>query len=87
MSFGSIIERVENRVRSHFAEWHDGVYEAEAFVDDIADPTTTIRLHVAAIKEGDRLALDFSGSGDQSLGPINIRRRSSGAWRISPRSP
>ena len=72
-SFGSIIERVENRVRSHFAEWHDGVYEAEAFVDDIADPTTTIRLHVAAIKEGDRLALDFSGSGDQSLGPINIR--------------
>ena len=72
-SFEETVRRVESRVRSHFAEWPDGVSEAEAFVDDIADPSTTIRLHVAAVKEGDRLALDFSGSGDQSDGPINVR--------------
>ena len=72
-SFEETIRRVESRARSHFAEWPDGVSEAEAFVDDIADPSTTIRLHVAAVKEGDRLALDFSGSGDQSDGPINVR--------------
>jgi len=72
-SFEETVRRVESRVRSHFAEWPDGVSEAEAFVDDIADPLTTIRLHVAAVKEGDRLALDFSGSGDQSDGPINVR--------------
>ena len=72
-AFGDIIERVEARVRGHFAEWADGVAEAEALVDDIVDPSTTIRLHVAAIKQGDRLTLDFSGSGDQSAGPINVR--------------
>ncbi len=72
-AFGDIIERVEARARSHFAEWPDGVSEAEAFVDDIVDPSSAIRLHVAVIKQGDRLALDFSGSGDQSLGPINVR--------------
>ncbi len=72
-SFAGVIQRVEARVRSHFAEWPDGVSEAEAFVDDIADPSATIRLHVAAIKQGDRLTLDFSGCGDQSIGPINVR--------------
>ena len=72
-AFGDIIERVEARVRGHFAGWADGVAEAEALVDDIVDPSTTIRLHVAAIKQGDRLTLDFSGSGDQSAGPINVR--------------
>ena len=72
-AFGDMIQRIEGRVRSRFAEWADGVSEAEALVDDIVDPTQTIRLHVAAIKQGDRLMLDFSGSGDQSLGPINVR--------------
>ncbi len=72
-AFGDMIQRIAGRVRSRFAEWVDGVSEAEAFVDDIVDPTQTIRLHVAAIKQGDRLTLDFSGSGDQSLGPINVR--------------
>ena len=72
-AFGDIIERVEARVRGHFTEWADGAAEAEALVDDIVDPSTTIRLHVAAIKQGNRLTLDFSGSGDQSAGPINVR--------------
>ena len=72
-AFGDIVERVEARVRSHFAEWADSVAEAEAWVDDIVDPSTTIRLHVAAIKQGNCLTLDFSGSGDQSAGPINVR--------------
>ena len=72
-AFGDIVARVETRVRGHFAEWPDGVAEAEAWVDDITDPSTTIRLHVAAVKQGDRLTLDFTGSGDQSAGPINVR--------------
>ena len=72
-AFGDIVRRVEARVRGHFAEWADGVSEAEALVDDIVNPSTTIRLHVAAIKQGDSLVLDFSGSGDQSAGPINVR--------------
>ncbi len=65
--------RTEARVRQVFEQWKDGVYEAEAFTDDIVDPARKLRLHVAAIKEGDRLTLDFSGTDEQSLGPINVR--------------
>ena len=65
--------RTEARMRQVFEQWRDGVYEAEAFTDDIVDPTRKLRLHVAAIKEGDRLTLDFSGTDEQSLGPINVR--------------
>ena len=65
--------RTEARVRKEISSWSDGVYEAEAFIDDIADHAKPIRLHVAAIKEGDRLVMDFSGSDDQSLGPVNVR--------------
>ena len=65
--------RTEARVRQVFGQWRDGVYEAEAFTDDIVDRARKLRLHVAAIKEGSRLTLDFSGTDDQSLGPINVR--------------
>ena len=72
-AFEQIIVRIEARVRNHFSEWIDGVYEAEALIDDIVDPKKTIKLHVAAIKQKDKLILDFSGSDDQSDGPINVR--------------
>ena len=65
--------RTEARVRQVVEQWRDGVYEAEAFVDDVADQSHPLRLHVAVIKEGDRLTLDFSGSDDQSPGPMNVR--------------
>lgn len=72
-AFERIGARTEARVRQYVSQWQDGVYEAEAFVDDVVDTSKTIRLHVAAIKEDDRLVLDFSKSGDQSQGPINAR--------------
>ena len=72
-SFKGIGDRTETRARQIIAEWPDGTAEAEAFVDDSARPGETIRLHVQIIKEGDHLVLDFSGSGDQSAGPINAR--------------
>ena len=72
-AFEQIGLRTEARVRQEIASWPDGVYEAEAYIDDIADANKPIKLHVAAIKEGDRLVLDFSGSDDQSVGPVNVR--------------
>lgn len=63
----------ERRLRQEIGRWRDGVYEAEALVDNPAEPERPIRVHLAAIKEGERLVLDFSGSGDQSAGPINVR--------------
>ncbi len=64
----------EARVRGAIAEWTDGRYEAERFVDD--DGITLeqpVRIHVVAEKQGDRLHFDFSGSADQTQGPANIR--------------
>jgi len=64
----------EARVRAAVAEWADGRYQAERFVDDdgiaLEQP---VRIHVVVEKRGDRLHFDFSGSADQTQGPANIR--------------
>ena len=72
-SFKGLGDRTESRARQVISTWLDGSAEAEAFIDDIARPGETIRLHVKAIKKGDQLTLDFSGSGEQSAGPVNAR--------------
>src|SRR5258708_39147856 len=64
----------EQRLRATFAEWNDGRFEAERFVDDDGiDLNTPVRIHVVVEKTGDRLHLDFSGSSDQTKGPANVR--------------
>ena len=73
-SYARLFEIGEARVRAAIAEWADGRYEAERFVDD--DGITLeqpVRIHVVAEKRGDRLHFDFSGSADQTQGPANIR--------------
>jgi N-methylhydantoinase B len=64
----------EQRLRATFAEWKDGRFEAERFVDDDGiELNTPVRIHVVVEKRGDRLHLDFSGSADQTKGPANVR--------------
>src|SRR5215475_9552279 len=73
-SFARLFEIGEARVRAAIAEWADGSYEAERFVDDDGVALETpVRIHVVAEKKGDRLHFDFSGSADQTQGPANIR--------------
>ena len=72
-SFAGLGDRTEARARRVIADWPDGSAEAEAFIDDSANPGQTIRIHAAVEKRGDRLIVDFSGSGDQSAGPVNVR--------------
>ena len=64
--------RTALRAREQLAAWPDGVSEVEAWVDD-PSAGESIRMHVAAIKEGEHLVLDFSGTGDQATSPINLR--------------
>jgi N-methylhydantoinase B len=67
-------DATEARVRAALAAWPDGVAEGESFVDnDGIDLDRPVRYHVRAEKRGDRLHFDFSGSGDQTQGPINVR--------------
>ncbi len=73
-SFARLFAIGEARVRAAIAEWADGRYEAEQFVDDDGiDLEKPVRIHVVAEKRGDGLTFDFSGSADQTRGPANIR--------------
>jgi len=73
-SYSRLFEIGEARVRGAIAEWADGRYEAERFVDDDGiELEKPVRIHVTAQKKGDRLHFDFSGSADQTRGPANIR--------------
>jgi N-methylhydantoinase B len=72
-AFEQIALHTEQRIRREIATWPDGVYEAEAFIDNLPATDTCTRIHVAVTKQGDRLVLDFSGCGDQVEGPINVR--------------
>jgi N-methylhydantoinase B len=64
----------EQNLRKAIAEWRDGRFEAERFVDDDGvELGKAVRIHVVAEKEGDRVRFDFSGSADQTKGPANIR--------------
>jgi N-methylhydantoinase B len=64
----------ETRLRRALASWPDGVAEAESFVDnDGIALDIPVRYHVRIEKRGDRISFDFTGSSDQTLGPINVR--------------
>src|SRR5262245_15032147 len=72
--FARLLELSEATVKAAIAEWPDGRFEAERFVDDDGiDLEVPVRIHVAVDKTGDQLHLDFSGSADQTKGPANIR--------------
>jgi N-methylhydantoinase B len=72
--FARLLELAEKRMRAAIAEWKDGRYEAERFVDDDGvEPGKPVRIHVVVEKRGDKIHFDFSGSADQTKGPANIR--------------
>ncbi len=73
-AFERLFELSESKVRAAVAEWEDGRFEAERFVDDDGiDLEQPVRIHVVVEKTGDRLHFDFSGSAGETKGPANIR--------------
>ncbi|HUI97192.1 MAG TPA: hydantoinase B/oxoprolinase family protein [Xanthobacteraceae bacterium] len=72
--FAEILAASERKVRAAVAEWPDGRFEAERFIDD--DGITLnrpVRVHVAVEKRGAAIHFDFAQSADQTQGPANIR--------------
>ncbi|HXF53921.1 MAG TPA: hydantoinase B/oxoprolinase family protein [Hyphomicrobiaceae bacterium] len=64
----------ESKLRAAIAEWPDGRYQSERFIDDDGiELNKPVRVHVVVDKQGDRIRFDFSGSADQTRGPANIR--------------
>lgn len=73
-AFDDLQDRAERRVRRVVSTWKDGSSEAEAWVDnDGVQLERAIRYHVRIDKKGDRILFDFSGSTDQTMGPLNVR--------------
>ena len=73
-SFARLMELSEKKMRAAIAQWPDGRYEAERFVDDDGiELGKPVRIHVVAEKKGDTIQFDFSGSADQTRGPANVR--------------
>jgi len=72
--FERLFEASEQKVRAAIAEWPDGRFEAERFIDDDGiELNKPVRVHVAVEKRGDTIHFDFAKSADQTLGPANIR--------------
>jgi N-methylhydantoinase B len=72
--FERLFEMSERSLRQTLAEWPDGRFEAERFVDDDGvDLERPVRIHVVVDKQGNSIHFDFSGSADQTRGPANVR--------------
>jgi len=72
--FDRLLDMSERKLKAAIAEWDDGRFEAERFVDDDGiDLEQPVRIHVVIEKRGDKLHFDFSGSADETKGPANIR--------------
>jgi N-methylhydantoinase B len=62
----------ERKIRAAIAALPDGVYRYTDAMDDDGVTPEPIAIAVAITKRGDSLALDFSGSGPQCAGDINV---------------
>jgi N-methylhydantoinase B len=72
--FDCLLQISQAKVRTFLAEWPDGRFEAERFVDDDGiELNQPVRIHVVVEKTGDTIHFDFSGAADQTKGPANIR--------------
>ena len=72
--FDRLLDMSEQKLKAAIAEWDDGRFEAERFVDDDGiDLEQPVRIHVVIEKRGDALHFDFSRSADETKGPANIR--------------
>ncbi len=57
-----MIDYAEKRFREEVAQWPDGSYEADAYVDHDPLGNPDVHLHVNITVEGDSLTIDFTGS-------------------------
>src|SRR5581483_11435645 len=59
------IEDATRRFSAEIAQWPDGTYEADVYVDHDPAGNKDIHVHCAITVDGDRLIIDFEGSDDR----------------------
>jgi N-methylhydantoinase B len=71
-AFRALGDRAETLLRAEVEALPDGRWEAEDFLDNDGITDKAIPIRVALEIRGDRLSLDFTGTGSVAAGPINI---------------
>ena len=81
-----MIDYAARRFREEVAQWPDGVYEADAYVDHDPLGNPDVHLHVKVTVDGDQLTIDFTGT-DTRPSSRRGRRSATRAATRSARSP
>ncbi len=68
----ALLAHAERKIRQAVALVPDGIYSFEDYMDDDGRGTTRIPIRVAITVQGDDIHLDFTGSGPQARGGINL---------------
>ena len=66
-----LLSRTEARVRERIVAMPDGAYAFEDFMDDSGTGTPPLRIAVEVTVAGDRIAVDFAGTGAQTESGLN----------------
>ena len=66
-----ILTRTEANMRAAIREVPDGVYTFEDFMDDWGPGTEPLRVAVAVTVDGERMDIDYEGSGPQTASGLN----------------
>ena len=69
--FAAILDYAERRMRRRLAEFPEGTYRGEDFLDDDGNSDEPVRVSLAITVSPGRLVLDFAGSSEQRPGNIN----------------
>ena len=69
----ALLDYSEKRTRAEIAKIPDGIYEfTDTVEDDGIDPDRQYTIKVAVHVQDEELVVDFTGSSEQALGPINV---------------
>lgn len=71
-AFGELTARAARLMRANIASLPDGTYSAEDFLDNDGRLDTPIPVALDLTVSGERMVLDFSGTGAAVAGPVNI---------------
>lgn len=61
------IALTRRRIREDVAQWPDGTYEAETFIEHDTIGNKDIRIHCTATVDGDSLRIDYTGSDEREF--------------------
>jgi N-methylhydantoinase B/oxoprolinase/acetone carboxylase alpha subunit len=66
-----LVVAAEQAVRKRISRWNDGVYRSTVFIDTIGREPALVRSVLTAVKKGDSIVMDFTGTSPENDSPYN----------------